>query len=69
MVKEVKTISEVTESFEQQHSVEFTIGSGGKWGAKVKVYGKTPDEALNEACKLIKTVEVILFEKNKNKKE
>lgn len=64
-MKEIKTISEVTESFEDQHSVKFSLNKNGEFSAEVKVYGKTPDEALKECARITAQVEMIIKEKNK----
>lgn len=49
---------------EQPHSVKFSINAKGHYSAELKVYARTPEEALKEACALAKKVELIISEKN-----
>lgn len=48
----------------EPHSVELSINANGKYSGKVKVYAKTPEEALKGACKIASIVETIIREKN-----
>jgi len=56
--------TEVIKDREEPNSVEFSINQALRYSAKIKVYAKTPDEALKEACRIASQVEVIIKEKN-----
>jgi len=49
---------------ESPHSVKFSVNAKGLLSSEVKAYGSTPKEALERACKLLSTVEIMIGEKN-----
>lgn len=49
---------------EEPHSVELSINQNGKYSGKVKVYAKTPEEALKKAGQIAVSIETIIREKN-----
>ena len=57
---------------EEPHSVKFSIGSpskefpNGKATAEVKVYGKTPRQAMNKSAQLFKEALIICKEHNES---
>lgn len=54
---------------EQPHSVEISINAKGAWSGCVKVYGTSPDEAMANALKKAKELEVLIAEKNAGMKK
>jgi len=49
---------------ESPNSVKFGINAKGMWSGEVKVYAPTIDEALSEAVRVAKEIEVIIQTKN-----
>jgi hypothetical protein len=59
-----ETKTEVIKDFEQPNSVKLSINAKLQYSAEIKVYARTPDEALKEACRIASSVETIIKEKN-----
>ena len=53
-------------NIEQPHSVKISINAKGNWSVECKCYGKTLEEAKQEALKQARELEILISEKNGN---
>ena len=52
---------------EERHSVTFKVNAKGQLSAECKCYGLTPEDAITKASGLLKTIEVMIRERNEPK--
>ena len=53
-----------TKIIESPHSVKLSVNGKGMFSGEVKVYGKTPEEALSKCTEITKKVEDLIKVKN-----
>lgn len=58
-------MKEIEQTIERLNSVEISINAKGQFSGKVKAYGVTVEEAMEQCTKKAAELEIIIKEKNK----
>ena len=62
--KENMSEEEIIDIGELIHSCKISINAKGNWSGELKIYGSSPESAMELALKKAKELEVIIKEKN-----